>query len=196
MEQAQANAAQGGSFKNTFNLVVALAEIGSMSVEVLMHERVGARFVRIRGGLAAGIIILFAGLFAATMPVWPLMVFLLIFWGRCIAHGAIWSGRLRRREPLGDQTTYFPGSPLICRLMPGRSEQEARWAEVAILFVAGMLISILNIPLGTYLVFSSFGLCLTLYLRYQAVLNKLMDMHDAVVLQRGMAEQFRERSGG
>jgi hypothetical protein len=161
-----------------------------------MHEQIGARFVRIRGLVAAVVIAGFAALLEARQPVWPLMVFLLIYWGRCIAHGVIWQRRLRRREPLGDQTTYFPGFPLVWRLMPGRPQQQARWAEVAIVFAAGTLISLLSIPLGAYLVFSSFGLCLTLYLRYQAVLNKLLDMHDAVVVQKSMAEGFRERSGG
>lgn len=186
---------QVGSFKSTVTLVVWLAEIISLPPELLLHYRVGLRFVRVRGPVAALVVVAFSLLFAGE-DLRPLYGFLGLYLLRCVVHGLVWWYRISNKMPLPPETTYFPGYPFLWRLMPGRPHESARWLEVFLVFAAGVGVCAVNLPLGAYLMVAAIGLGFTLYLRFMAVMNRIWDMHDSTITQRMVAEGFREQSGG
>jgi hypothetical protein len=186
--------AQAGSLKNTTNLVVWLAETVSLPLELLLHDRVGLRFVRLRGFLAAGLIVAFSLLFAGQDLV-PLYAFMFVFLGRCLVHGAIWGDRIRKKVPLPPETTRFPGYPVLHRLMPARDHTAVRKLEVVIVLAVGAALYRFNAPLGAYLMAAAVGLAFTLYLRWTALMNRIWDMHDSTVMSRTVADGYREQSG-
>lgn len=194
MQQQQQSQSPGGSIKATAGFLAWAAETVSLPLELLLHDRVGLRFVRVRGGLAALLIVAFSMLFTGQNLL-PLFALLFLFLGRCAIHAAIWLHRTRTRAPLPPETTYFPGYPLLWRLLSRRSQAAVRWFEVAAVAIAGVLTSMISPPLGAYLVVAAVGLSFTLYLRYMAVMNRIWDMHDATVTQRMVADEFRELSG-
>jgi hypothetical protein len=178
------------SYEAACNIALWVMRILSVPAEMLLHIRIGERYLGISGGLA----LLLMWICAASAPpgqAAPLMLLTLAFAARVAIHRvACIKRRLRGGPP---QHTRSAGEPLLARVLPSVPAHWITWVEPGLLVLVGMVISAINKPLGTYVVWTGAGLLGICLVRSNIAYNKLLDALDGHLEQQSLAEQVRQR---
>lgn len=167
-----------------------LLQVLEISVVVFLRRRFGERYFRWRPLAVPPVVLFFGSLFPEEDQT-PLLYFL-AFWfmGLCRAQHD-----LAQRRKVGDlEHSYYGGFPDLMRGPWGRRLEErmvkAR-IEPLLVAAAGASIQTASRPLGMYLLLASFAMILCTQLAQWAEREQLMDLRDAQIRQRGLAERLR-----
>lgn len=118
---------------------------------------------------------------------------LLVFWFGYIAMLAVARTAMYRRWLRGEiEHRYYNGYSRLHRLFPNASEVAMKETiEPGMVAVVGLLLVGLSPPLGMYLVFAGIGIAIDSLLIAMHQRARLLDLTDAAIEQRQLAEQFR-----
>lgn len=174
--------------RNAFGWLTFVCRSLAVSVEVFLHSHIGSRYMGLPALGALLIIVLFPAGWPDADPR-PTLYFagaylLLSFCARLDA-----ASRCRKR--IAEHSCYT-GRPILLRWFPKADElQIKRTVEPILVMVVGILIRLLNEPLGTYLVLAGLGLAASVAINELQHRTRLMDIQDAVIDQRTIAEELR-----
>jgi hypothetical protein len=168
-----------------------IARMLANSVEVFLHkgDTFGERYLGMPAGAAVLAICLYAGC-------WPghdlsfLFLFLFAYLFMCPAARIGVSARQRRGD--SEPHSYYTGRPWIMRLTGRMSEQTVKSTiEPLIVFLVAVFTMPVSEPLGGYLLLASLGLLASTSMSAGFDRKRQIDMHDAFIEQRDLAERFR-----
>jgi hypothetical protein len=137
-------------------------------------------------------VLLFTGLFRGQ-DAGPMLLFLIAYLFMCV-YARI--GIIRRRRSGGVQChTRYTGRSRLARVLPRLSEMAVKRIEAVLVFGIGMLMLPMCQMLGAYLMLAAFAMfsCLGLGDAYDR--NRALDIHDAVIDQKAVAERFQDVHG-
>jgi hypothetical protein len=164
----------------------------SASVEVFLHQprSFGERYLGLQAGAAMLLLLLYPA-FWQGHDIEPLFVFLGAFVVMCACVGARVSERRRNGGP--QPHTFYAGRPHLMRLAGRIDEAKVKSViEPVLVLVVGGLIKNVNEPLGSYLLFAGVGLLISVNAMLAYERKRALDMHDAFMDQRNIAERFRD----
>jgi hypothetical protein len=191
-EQSPSGAQQ---FKAMVGWLTFVSSVLAASVEVFLHRArsFGERYIGLQASAVVAAIPLYT-LFWTGCDVMPLMRFLAMFLVFCLF---IRLGIIDRRRRGGPQVhTRYAGFPRICGILPWLSERSAKMiVEPVLVFVAGVFTMSYSEPLGGYLMLASVGLLFSVRLNANYEHVRALDMLDASIDQRQVAERFRVLRG-
>lgn len=163
----------------------------AVSVEVFLHRSrsFGERYMGLQAG-AAILVIFFYPVFWPEHDATPMVGFLFAYLAMCAIVRVCVVTRRRGSEP---QHTHYTGRPRIMRITGRLSELTVkRGVEPMLLFLSGVFTLPASEPLGSYLMLAAFGLFVSVNLSLAFERTRALDMRDAYLEQRGVAERFRE----
>lgn len=164
------------------------------TVEVFLHKSrsFGERYLGLQA--AAGVrCLFFYTAFWRYGDIRPVLGFLVLY---LVALAMARFGIMSRVRGGEEVHSFYTGAPRIMRWMRGMSEETVkRIVEPMLVFLIGVFVMQANDPLGTYLMLASFALFATGNLAAGFDRMRAMDMNDAYLEQRNVAEQFREMRG-
>lgn len=182
----------GEQFRSMVGWLTFVSSALAVSVEVFLHRSrtIGERYL----GLQAAAVILivpFYTLFWEGYDVMPLMRFLGMFLVMCfLARVGV---AARRRQGGSQEHSRYTGYPRICGVFRRLDERRAKTiVEPMLVFLAGVFAMSASQPLGGYLMLASVGLLFSVNLNVGYECVRALDMHDASIDQRQLAERFRE----
>ncbi len=181
--------------KAVLSWIAFAAGVLAVSVEVFLHRSrtFGERYLGMQAA-AVMLVVLFYGACWEGHDVSPLLGFLLAYLFMCFVVRI--GGLIERRRTGVWEHSLYNGFPRILRLMPWLGEHRAKlYVEPMLVFLVGVFTMPLNEPLGGYLILASMGLLLSVNLTVGYERTRAMDMNDAAIEQRDLAERFRERRG-
>jgi hypothetical protein len=179
-------------FRSAANIFALILFILAVSTEVFLRKGFGPRYFGLQSALAALAIPFFTIFFPHDDPR-PLMWFLMAYLGMCLLCRI---GTMACTARGLHCHSRYNGRPLLCRVLPWMSEVAIkRSVEPAVVLVAGLLIAEWNLPLGSYLMLSAFGLAATAFLIEAHERQRSMDMLDGYLDQTVIAERFRQMRG-
>ncbi len=164
----------------------------AISVEVFLHRSrsFGERYVGMQAAAVIVIVPLYS-MFWEGYDLMPLMRFLGAFLLMCFLVRL--GGLVRRRRDGQGVHSRYTGYPRLMRLMPRADERRVKGAlEPLLVFFAGIFASPTSEPLGGYLILTSVGLAVSVQLSVGYERQRVIDMNDAYLEQRYVAERFRE----
>jgi hypothetical protein len=185
------DAPQGGSpnsFRTAGGVVATLCKTAGAPVETILHRNFGPRHFGVPAA-AAILLIPFWSVFWPHDDCRPLLGFLLAYLVMCLFArlGIFWRG-LRGRHA----HSRYNGTPRICRLLPRLDEVQIKlYVEPVLVFLAGVLLLAITPPLGSFLMFSAFGLFASVAMVEAYQRQRTMDLHDAYLDQHAFADSFR-----
>ena len=182
-------------FKSFMGWFAVISGVLAVSVEVFLHRSrtFGERYIGINAALVL-IAVPFYTLFWDGYDVMPLMLFLVAFMFMCFMARTGVLVRLRQGGP--QEHTRYTGYPRILRLLPKLGERTVKLiVEPMAVFLTGVFTMSFSEPLGGYLMVASVGLLASVHLSVGYDRNRSLDMHDASIDQRHVAEGFRELRG-
>lgn len=164
------------------------------TVEVFLHKSrsFGERYLGLQA--AAGVLCLFFyTAFWRYGDIRPVLGFLVVY---LIALAMARFGVMSRVRGGEQVHSFYTGAPRIMRWMGRMSEETVkRLVEPMLVFVIGVFVLQASEPLGTYLMLAGFALFASVNLAAGFDRMRAMDMNDAFLEQRNVAEQFREMRG-
>lgn len=163
----------------------------ALSVEVFLHRSstFGRRYIGLQAGMAVLLIIFYPVFWTGHDPR-PMLGFLIAFLFMNLM--ARISRVLRRRE-VEDGHSLYSGYPRIMRFTGRVSELTVkRGIEPFLVFFTGIFILPVNQPLGSYLMLAAFGLFTSVNMGLAFERTRAIEMHDAYLEQRSLAEQLRD----
>ncbi len=86
----------------------------------------------------------------------------------------------------------YSGRPHLCRLLPGWQEIHVKLVEAVLVLCIGFAIHLLNRPLGDYLMLAGVFVLVRGYCVASALRERAVELNDAVIEQREIAENFRQ----
>jgi hypothetical protein len=175
--------------------ILFIARALSASVEVFLHrvDSFGERYMGLQAGAAFLLIFFFPVLCERHDPT-PLLYFLGAYCFMCICVKA----RIQKRRRLGrpQPHSYYSGYPLLLQRSGARHEQRVKaLLEPVVVWLTGALVMPLSVPLGGYLLVAGVGLAISVHSSLVQERKRALDLHDAFMEQRGIAERFREFRG-
>lgn len=178
--------------RTTANLFAFGCQVLAVSTEVFLRTGFGPRYLGLQAGAAALAIPCFSILFPYE-DTRPLLWFFMSYIGMCFLCRAGAVNRARRGETCHSR---YNGRPLIARVLPWISEATIkRMVEPALVFGIGLGLAEVNLPLGSYLMLSAFGLAATMALLEAHERQRVMDLYDGFIDQTVIAERFRQMRG-
>lgn len=178
--------------KTAANWLAFLAQSLAFTVEVILHRGFGARYFGLQ--VPAGIVVVLV--YTLFWPGWdlrPLLGFLAAVLLLCLI-GRI--GSLARNCSAEQWHSYYTGESRFSRLLPRWSESAIkRFAEPAFVLLCGALMLQFDRPLGLYLMLAAAGLFVSVSLAAEGRRRRELDLHDAYLDQRQLAERFRALRG-
>lgn len=168
-------------------LLAVACQILAVSVEVILHRRMGRRALGFPA-LVATFAILFWGLLFPGEDLTPLLRFWEVFLAGCVVN------RLFRAPP--QEHGLYTGQPWLSLVF--RRTDEARLKgvlEPALVFFAGVFLYPVSHSLGTYLMTACFGLAGSITLSEMALKAKVEHLHDARLEQEQVAREFERLHG-
>lgn len=178
----------GWEHRDGLNLALFVCQSVATTVEAVLHYRFGERFFDLRALIGAVGIPIFATLFPGH-DVEPLMWFLGLYLFAC-ASARIDAIRHQRNGPRVH--SFYGGYPLLCAIFRRCDEVlMKRLVEPVLLFVGGWFVAGWNAPLGDYLMFAGFALACSVNAALAVERARALDLYDASVQQRRLAERFR-----
>lgn len=180
----------GDPMRSTRNWWLFLAQVGAVSVEVFLHNRFGERYCRLAAAAVLPLVGIYAWLWEMSgYDVEPVVRFLTAYMVALLFSQACVLLRLRR----GDQEhSYYNGFPWLLPKRNAHGEiRFKQWGEPLLVLGLGLLMYEHSRPLGAYLMFAAGALFLCnasmgLWRRRQ-----IIDMQDAVFIQRQTAGGFQ-----
>lgn len=169
-----------------------LAQVLETSVVVFLRRGFGRRYL---GGHAAAVLVLvplYSLLWEGHDPR-PLFVFLGLYLLACVwaRLGITWR-RIRGRDTVH---SYYSGTPpfMGARFLGARISERTAKGVIDPLCVAaiGLWLMQFSEPLGWYLVLAAGGLMASVRMAVAHQQKRVLDMRDAYLSQRSVAEQFR-----
>ena len=176
--------------------VLFLARSLAATVEVFLHD-VGTFGERYLGPqAAAGLVLIFVfPAFSKGDDPTPMLVLLCTYVFMCVG---VRAGIVKRRRLGGPQPhSFYSGRPHLMRLF-GRRVGEAKIKAVAepiLVWLAGVFLMPVSESLGSYLLLAGFGLVISINVTLHSERQRALDMHDAFMEQRELAERFRKMRG-
>lgn len=184
----QANSPE--QFKVCIGWLLFVAQALAVSVEVFLHKRFGERFLGLQAAAACAVIFFFP-IFWEGHDVTPLIAFLVAYLCMCAfarAHMAVGARRQGQREH-----SYYTGWPHCMRFAGRMGEETVKCIiEPMLVFLTGVFVMPWSEPLGGYLMLASLGLFISTNVTRGQDRTRLLDMNDALIEQRKVAERFRE----
>lgn len=166
----------------------------ALSVEVFLHRSrtFGLRYFGIQAGVAVLIIFVYTA-FWPHHDARPLLGFL----GAFLVMGMLARlGSSSRRRPGDVRHSFYSGYPRIMRFTGRCSELTVkRGFEPAIVFGIGVFTLSSSEPLGSYLMLAAVGLLVSVHMGAEYERRRALDMYDAYIEQRNLAERFRDLRG-
>lgn len=162
------------------------------SVEVFLHRSrtIGERYLGLQATAVIAIVLLYS-LFWEGYDVMPLLRFLGMFLFMCFLARVGAAARRRRGGP--QEHTRYTGFPRVCSVFRRLSERTAKMVvEPMLVFLAGAFVMPVSEPLGGYLMLASVGLLISVHMSVGYDRVRALDMNDASIDQRQIAERFRE----
>lgn len=103
--------------------------------------------------------------------------------------------RRRARGELGEHS-FYSGQPTLDRFTGRIAETTVKGVlEPMLVCALGALVGEFDAPLGSYLVVAGVGLLVSVQLTLAAERRRVLEMHDAYMEQRRIAEQWRRMRG-
>ncbi|MCK6486426.1 MAG: hypothetical protein HUU22_11045 [Phycisphaerae bacterium] len=177
--------------KAVLSWIAFIAGVLAVSVEVFLRRSrtFGERYM----GVQAALVILLVPIYCAWWggyDVRPLFYFLAAYLFMCLVIRI--GGILERRRGGAPQHSRYNGFPRLCRLFPRVREVTVKSIiEPAVVFLVGVFMMPVSEPLGSYLMLASSGLLLSVNLLVGYERMRAMDMQDAAIEQRDLAESLR-----
>lgn len=165
------------------------------SVEVFLHRTrsFGSRYLDLRAA-AVVLMIPFYSLMWEGYDLVPLMQFLAGYLFMCLLVRL--SCVMNSRRGHLQEHSRYTGYPRIKRLLRSTSETTIKLAvEPLLVFTVGIFAMPWNEPLGGYLILAAAGLLISTHLNAGYSRVRSLDMHDAYIEQRQLAELFRQLRG-
>ena len=161
----------------------------ALSVEVFLHRGFGSGYVGC-GPLALLLMFLFDQFFFSGQDVRPLAVFAGIF-------GVLWliaaiNALIRWFRNIHNVRSRYNGRPHLCSLLRGWEETNVKHLESLLVIGFGFVVHLLSRPLGDYLMASGVFIFLRGWSMASMIRQRAVELNDAVLEQREIAEQFRQ----
>jgi len=160
--QGQAN----GSIQNQYsaaNFAAWICPSVAITVEVFIHKNFGSRYLSINALRAIPIIVVFS-LFFTGEDLVPMFWFLVTYIGMFLIKSAMSQNHTQHgKEAIHSRYT---GLPYLCRWLPKWDEVKVKRLESVIVFGIGCVFHDTWHALGDYLMFASFALLSSIYLRF------------------------------
>ena len=176
--------------RKSMNAAMWLITICATPIEVLLlHRYPGVRYP----GLPGALVLIFVPIFSLFWPhddlrplMWMLGAYLVIVIGNRIEAVS------RAKRGLNNAHSYYDGYPALCFMFPKLSERVAKGiVEPLLVMFAGVLCTEWNAPLGWYLIWGGLSLRTVNHFARQSLNHQVLDLHDAMVGQKFVAEQYR-----
>jgi hypothetical protein len=186
---------QSSSGMGALGWILFVSRALSVSVEVFLHrvDSFGERYLGLQAGAAFLLIFFFPVLCERHDPT-PLLYFLGAYFFMCVCVKA----RIQKRRKAGGPQphSYYAGYPLLLRSSGARHETRVKAVlEPLIVWIAGAALMTVSVPLGSYLLVAGVGLAISVNSSLALERKRALDLHDAFMEQRGIAERFREFRG-
>jgi hypothetical protein len=112
-------------------------------------------------------------------------------------YGILWliaciNALIRRWRKMERVHSRYGGRPHLCRLLPGWQEIHVKMVEAVLVLGIGFAIHLLNRPLGDYLMLAGVFVLVRGYCVASALRERAVELNDAVIEQREIAEHFRQ----
>ena len=169
-------------------IIAAAARSLALSVEVFVRRGFGSGYLCY--GLFTFIVMFFFVQFFPNENGWPIAVF-------AGAYGVLWLiaainvliRRWRRTETVHAQ---YSGHPHLCLLLPSWKERNVKYLEMLLVILLGFGVHDLNRPLGDYVMLAAIFALLRDYCVASMIWARAVEMNNAVIEQREVADEFRE----
>lgn len=183
---------RGGLLADTrvgMNVAIKLAQVLAAVPEVLLHRRIGHRYIGTHTLLGMVLLFFWAGLGPQSDPM-PLFGILIASMFACFSHRM--ANLFRGREPALRPHSYYTGYPWLCVLIPRLGEIPVKLAvEPALLFLIGLAVHPLNAALGGWLMASGAGLCVSVAVSVLHARGRIDDVQDALFEQQDLTQRLR-----
>jgi hypothetical protein len=169
-------------------IIGAAARSLALSVEVFVRRGFGSGYVGC--GLFAFVLMFFFVQFFPNDNGWPMAVFAGIYcvlW--LIATINVLIRRWRRTETVHSR---YSGHSHLSLLLPSWKERNVKYLEMLLVTVLGVGIHHLNRPLGDYVMLAAVFALLRNYGVASMIRIRSVEMNDAVIEQKQVADEFRE----
>ena len=193
MSQSNSQASHADDTRMGLNFLFVVARVWAISLEMFLHRDMGIRFP---GGLGACVLLFVPlyGCFWEGHNLVPLFRFLIAYVAMCFLHriSAV------RQSICGRSSghSYYNGTPIVCRLFKNLPEDQAKQrVEPVLVISSGLLCLVWNQPLGCYLIGGAIALLMSEGVAGMVKRQRVLDMHDAIIEQQLLAEQFRKQRG-
>ncbi len=183
------------TFESFLGLLLFIARTFAITVEVFLRrpETFGDRYFGMQS--VAALLLLF--FFPITCDGEGMEVFLwyiAAYLTTCLGIRIRRSWRRWRRE--APPHSYYSGTPRLMWLTGRMRETDVKATiEPLVAFVAGIALLPLSGPLGTYLMCAAAGLMISVRAGLESEHLRVLDLHDAYLDQRRVAERFRNLRG-
>jgi len=169
-------------------LVEGLARSTALSVEAFLHRGFGGSYIG--SGLAAFLVMYVFSTFFQGENLGPMAVFAGLY-------GILWliaciNALIRRWRKMERVHSRYGGRPHLCRLLPGWQEIHVKMVEAVLVLGIGFVIHLLNRPLGDYMMMAGVLVLVRGYFVASALRNRAVELNDAVIEQREIADHFRQ----
>lgn len=192
MEREQQENTQRNSALGWFGFIV---QSLATSVEVFIHKGFGERYCRNQAVAVIPLLMVYA-LMWSEADITGIGVFLAAYLIACMCVRADVVRRRRRGEDMPH--SHYGGRPLIWRwpvLRRLREETVKGIVEPVLVFLTGALISPVSEPLGAYLMLAAVGLLTSVGLAREYQRMRALNIRDALIEQRQIAERVRNGDG-
>lgn len=179
--------------KNGAGILAFIVECFAITVILFLRRRFGQRYVGIQAVAGILLILFFCGL-CPRYDARPMMLFLIayikaFFYAR--------SGVLYRGWRGNTEHSRYNGWPwLMCIFRSFRETTVKQFIEPPLVLVTGCLFCKLSEPLGAYLIIAAICLFASTSISNAWNRHRLLELNDAVIEQRQLAERFREIQNG
>jgi hypothetical protein len=169
-------------------IIEGLARSTALSVEAFLHRGFGSSYIGC--GLGAFLVMYVFSTFFQGDDLRPMAIFAGLY-------GIVWliagiNALIRRWRKMERVHSRYNGRPHLCRLLPGWQELNVKHLESLLVLFVGFVIWILNRPLGDYLMMAGVFVLVRGYFVASALRDRAVELNNAVIEQREIAEQFRQ----
>lgn len=189
----QQPAGHAQNFKGFMNWLVFACRALACSVEVFLHKgnTIGVRYLGLQAVAAALVLFLWPAFFGGN-DCGGIIYFFFVFLGSCVViriRGLVQQARGGKAL----EHSYYSGRPWLMGIAGSLSEAKVKSAaEPLLVFIVAMIALSDSYPLGCYLIFAGIGLLVSTNLSIGFDKTRALDMNDAMLDQRRIAEQWRE----
>jgi hypothetical protein len=169
-------------------LIEGLGRSTALSVEAFLRRGFGGAYIGC--GLAAFLVMYVFSTFFQGENLGPLAVFAGLY-------GILWliaciNALIRRWRKMERVHSRYSGRPHLCRILTGWQEIHVKMLEGLLVLGIGFAIHLLNRPLGDYLMLAGVFVLVRGYCVASALRGRAVELNDAVIEQREIAENFRQ----